>query len=71
MPALVLECLQCGCLRDVRSLERSRDAGLCPRCFYVGWAVSGDLSEDERRELRDHPVEARRRERPAGLVTVG
>lgn len=36
-------------------------AGHCPRCGYVGWAFSDDLDEDERRALRDVPVEFRRR----------
>jgi hypothetical protein len=41
------------------------DAGSCPRCGYVGWAFSQDLDENDRRELRELPVELRRFE-PAG-----
>lgn len=33
--------------------------GHCPRCGYVGWAYSDELSEDERRTLRDVPLERR------------
>jgi hypothetical protein len=36
-------------------------AGHCPRCDYVGWAASDELTEDERRALRDVPVEFRTR----------
>jgi hypothetical protein len=32
----------------------------CPRCGYVGWAESSELSELERRALRDRPLERRR-----------
>jgi len=45
-------------------------AGHCPRCGYVGWALSDDLSERERRLLRDLPVERRRYERPVRRVAV-
>jgi hypothetical protein len=61
MSVVVIECLRCGRLRDVvSSSDHVDDAGVCPRCAYVGWACSDDLTEDERRELRDLPVEERR-----------
>ena len=60
MTVVVIECLACGCLREVAGpIDYALDAGSCPRCGYVGWAVSDDLSELERRELRDLPVELR------------
>jgi hypothetical protein len=51
-----VECLRCG---DTR-LVRGRDAGECPRCEYVGWALVADLTEKLRRVLRDRPPERRR-----------
>jgi hypothetical protein len=57
MTQVTVECLRCGFVREV-------EGGACPRCGYVGWAYSYDLTEDERRDLRDHPVEARRVPRP-------
>jgi len=53
MTGVTIECLRCGCVRDVQG-------GACPRCGYVGWAYTHELTEQERRDLRDHPVEARR-----------
>lgn len=47
-----MECLRCGQKHDLRN-------GECPRCGYVGWAPSADLTELERRMLRDRPVEYR------------
>jgi hypothetical protein len=71
MSVVVIECLRCGRLRDVvSSFGHVADAGVCPRCSYVGWAFSDDLTEDERRELRDLPVEERRFEQLAGIVRV-
>jgi hypothetical protein len=61
MAVLRIECLRCG---TVRSLEPGtggkRDGGECPRCLYVGWAGSADLSEALRRRLRNLPLERRR-----------
>ena len=51
-----VECLRCGCPRAVDDEEHLLGRGACPRCGYVGWAYSSDLSEDERRALRDVPV---------------
>jgi hypothetical protein len=39
---------------------RGRDAGECPRCEYVGWALVADLTEKLRRVLRERPPERRR-----------
>jgi hypothetical protein len=62
MPRVVVECLKCGLPRTVRGdVMHAMGAGHCPRCGYVGWAFSDDLDEDERRALRDVPVEFRRR----------
>ena len=72
MALVVIECLRCGRPREVMGASgHVGDAGLCPRCGYVGWALSDDLSEDERRELRDLPVEARRYEIVADGVLAG
>jgi len=43
-------------------------AGACPACGYLGWAFAGELSEDERRELRAVPVDRRRSAKPAGVA---
>jgi hypothetical protein len=51
-----VECLCCG---EVR-LVSGRDAGECPRCEYVGWALVADLTEKLRRVLRERPPERRR-----------
>jgi hypothetical protein len=53
-----VECLGCGQLRSVDD-DGVLGAGGCPRCGYVGWAHSVDLSEDERWMLREIPVEER------------
>jgi hypothetical protein len=59
---LTVECLKCGYPRRVRGSTRHvAGAGHCPRCDYVGWAASDELTEDERRALRDVPVEFRTR----------
>lgn len=69
--AVIVECLKCGQLRRMRGpLDHVMRAGHCPRCGYVGWAVSGELTERERRELRDLPVERRRYERPVRRLAV-
>ncbi len=32
----------------------------CPKCSYVGWASSAELSERTRRLLRERPLDRRR-----------
>jgi phage FluMu protein Com len=51
--AQTVECLRCGKQRDYRDDE-------CPRCGYVGWARSDELTERTRRTLRERPLERRR-----------
>jgi Zn-finger nucleic acid-binding protein len=59
--ALKLECLRCGETRDpLPGLLRRFEAGECPRCRYVGWAATVELSELVRRSLRERPPERRR-----------
>jgi len=62
----LVECLNCGETRAAQRDDRRRIHldDCCPRCGYVGWARTDDLTETARRALRDRPV-ARRR-----LVTV-
>ncbi len=48
------ECLGCGQLR-----VGNPPAAQCPRCGYLGWAPTRELTETTRRELRDHPIELR------------
>jgi predicted RNA-binding Zn-ribbon protein involved in translation (DUF1610 family) len=56
-----VECLGCGERRFIRSAAHGHlAAGECPRCGYVGWAASAELSELTRRALRDRPIERRR-----------
>ncbi|MCC6223453.1 MAG: hypothetical protein IT201_08190 [Thermoleophilia bacterium] len=60
MTEVTVECLGCGQPRGVREARLLRfGAGPCPRCGYVGWAPSRDLSEDDRRDLRELPVALR------------
>ena len=47
----------CGCYSP--GPLRCDDAGDCPRCQYVGWAYSSELSERTRKLFRDLPVERR------------
>jgi len=66
---MVVECLKCGLPRVIRGeRDHAMAMGHCPRCSYVGWALSESLVESERRALRDVPVEYRRR--PPHLVGV-
>ena len=59
---LTVECLRCGHARVVHPRpRRHEEAGDCPRCQYVGWAYSSDLSERTRRLFRDLPLERRLR----------
>ena len=60
MAWLRVECLRCGETRELRLAARHLDTGECPRCTYVGWAASEDVTEDTRKVLRDRPLERRR-----------
>jgi hypothetical protein len=60
MESLTVECLRCGNRRTAERQSRHVDAGECPRCGYVGWAASVELTEPMRRALRERPVERRR-----------
>ncbi|MDQ2981033.1 MAG: hypothetical protein M3R26_01740 [Actinomycetota bacterium] len=61
MASLRIECLGCGDVRLVWAAARRRlDGGACPRCGYVGWAYSAEVSETLRRVLRERPPERRR-----------
>ncbi len=56
-----VECLRCGALRSVRARDAQGGGdGECPRCGYLGWAATDELSEAERRLLRLRPPERRR-----------
>jgi Zn ribbon nucleic-acid-binding protein len=62
----VVECLRCGHQRACEpARRRSPDVGECPRCAYVGWASSEELTERTRRLVREYPVERRLRLRAA------
>jgi Zn ribbon nucleic-acid-binding protein len=54
-----VECLSCGYRRAIRDGDRHSGLDECPRCAYVGWASSAELSERTRRLLRERPVEHR------------
>jgi Zn ribbon nucleic-acid-binding protein len=57
-----VECLRCGEARELPPwLPHGEPAGECPRCGYVGWAYSNDLTERTRKLFRDLPVERRQR----------
>jgi hypothetical protein len=59
---VAVECLRCGHQRALDPARRRRhDAGECPRCAYVGWAPSDELTEHTRRLVREYPVERRLR----------
>ncbi len=60
MKTLRVECLQCGCPYELVSAGAHVLDGECPRCRYVGWAASAELTETARRSLRERPVEQRR-----------
>ena len=59
MESVTIECLRCGQTRSFARSHRSREAGECRRCGYVGWAFSEELSESSRQLLRDVPLERR------------
>jgi hypothetical protein len=52
-----IECLGCGAVRALA--QETRQPGECPRCGYLGWAPSIDLTESDRRVLRLRPVARR------------
>jgi hypothetical protein len=54
-----VECLRCGHARETKQGPRREDPGICPRCEYVGWAYSSDLSERTRKLVRELPLERR------------
>ncbi len=54
-----VECLGCGHVRTAEGAEHALGTGACPRCSYVGWAYATALSEEDRRLLREVPVELR------------
>jgi hypothetical protein len=55
-----VECLQCGHRRAVRKDEPRTALDECPRCQYVGWAATAELSDRTRSMLRKRPPERRR-----------
>jgi phage FluMu protein Com len=56
-----VECLRCGETHTLRPAGyRHLDGGECPRCTYVGWATSEDVTEVTRKALRERPLERRR-----------
>jgi hypothetical protein len=60
MQRLLVECLNCGHERTLTLPEGKVLAGCeCPRCDYLGWARTVELSEDTRRRLREHPLDSR------------
>jgi hypothetical protein len=57
---LTIECLRCGQARKLAQQTHHLECGECPRCGYLGWAPSVELTEPTRRLLRERPVESRR-----------
>jgi ssDNA-binding Zn-finger/Zn-ribbon topoisomerase 1 len=55
-----VECLNCGHRRAVLAIEQRTGEDECPRCRYVGWAASAELTERTRQMLRERPIERRR-----------
>jgi ribosomal protein S27AE len=55
-----VECLNCGHRRAAHTDRLRPEREECPRCRYVGWAASAELSERTRRLLRERPVERRK-----------
>ena len=61
MESFVVECLRCGTSRIARrDVFKHFDSPECPRCGYLGWAPMLELTEADRRGLRERPVEERR-----------
>ncbi len=60
--AALVECLNCGETRLARRADGRRIHldDCCPRCGYVGWAPTDELTEMARRALRDRPLVRRR-----------
>ena len=56
----LVECLSCGYRRAIEADERRSALDECPKCSYVGWASSAELSEGTRRLLRERPLPRRR-----------
>ena len=62
MESLTVECLRCGQARPFTpGPRRNEESGSCPRCQYVGWAFSSDLTEPTRKLFRELPLERRLR----------
>jgi hypothetical protein len=60
MESLVVECLRCGSSRIARrDVFKHFDEPECPQCGYLGWAPMLELTEVERRDLRERPVAER------------
>jgi hypothetical protein len=60
MDSLLVECLNCGSTRIApKSVFHRLVCPECPRCGYLGWASVVELSEAERRQLREQPLEQR------------
>jgi hypothetical protein len=55
-----VECLSCGYRRAMRADGNTSAHDECPKCSYVGWASSAELSERTRRLLRERPLDRRR-----------
>ena len=64
-----VECLCCGHVRVVDDTEHVLGTGGCPRCGYVGWAHVSALSDEDRRQLREIPVELRPLASPLSRLT--
>jgi hypothetical protein len=61
MPSFAAECLACGTGRLARYDAHLRlDPAECPRCGYLGWAPQLELTEADRSELRQRPLDRRR-----------
>ncbi|HVM58219.1 MAG TPA: hypothetical protein VMT74_12185 [Gaiellaceae bacterium] len=61
MDTLTVECLRCGAIRTARyNVWRHVESAECQRCGYVGWAPSAELTENQRRALRERPLHTRR-----------
>jgi hypothetical protein len=57
---MTVECLSCGHQRTLdRPDGRVVASGECDRCGYLGWAPAGELDAEQRRLLREVPVEQR------------
>ena len=61
MGKLTVECLCCGQRRVIaKGGLRVVGDGECPRCGYLGWALTSDLNERVRGMLRSRPPARRR-----------